>query len=167
MNLNKVFLIGRLTQNPETKTLPSGQLVCTFGLATNRIWTNQETSQREEKTEYHNIVLWQRLAEIASQYLTKGGLVLIEGRIQTRSWQDSSGNKRYRTEIVAENIQLGPRTVPRASTNEASSFQSPDQDQPKKEIPQENIPIIEEGKSPSAETSEDKEEEIDVKDIPF
>lgn len=151
MNLNKVFVIGRLTQNPETKTLSSGQLVCSFGLATNRVWTNQQTNQKEEKTEYHSIVLWRRLAEIASQYLTKGSLVLIEGRIQTRSWQDASGNKRYRTEIVADNIQLGPRTA---------SFRKPEQDQAPKKMPQEDIPIIEEGQ-------EGKDKEIDVKDIPF
>ena len=163
MNLNKVILIGRLTRDPETKTIPSGQLVCTFGLATNRVWTNRETSQKQEKTEYHNIVLWRRLAEIASQYLAKGSLVLIEGRIQTRSWEDSSGNKRYRTEIVAENIQLGPRTASQISSPEPPA---PNQNQPQKET-QEEIPIIEEGKPISTEASENKDEEIDVKDIPF
>ena len=147
MNLNKVILIGRLTRDPETKTIPSGQLVCTLGLATNRVWTNRETSQKQEKTEYHNVVLWRRLAEIASQYLTKGSLVLIEGRIQTRSWEDSSGNKRYRTEIVAERLQLGPRTASQPTADQPkASFQTPEQSQSQKEAPQEEIPIIEEGK---------------------
>lgn len=154
MNLNKVFLIGRLTRDPETRTTSSGQMVCSFGLATNRVWTNSQTSQKQEKTEFHNIVLWGRLAEIASRYLTKGGLVLIEGRIQTRSWEDPSGNKRYRTEVVAENIQLGPRTgqMPRP---EPSSDEAPPETAAK-DVGQEEIPIIEENK-----------EEIDVKDIPF
>ncbi len=172
MNLNKAFLIGRITRDPETKTTPSGQLVCNFGLATNRTWNNRETNQKEEKTEFHNIVLWRRLAEIASQYLTKGSLVLIEGRIQTRSWQDASGNKRYRTEIIAENMQMGPRNI--SQTDPAKNSFSP-QDQVQKETTKEDIPIIEEGKGEEknfhaetiAKATEDKDEEIDVKDIPF
>lgn len=172
MNLNKIFLIGRLTQNPESRTIPSGQMVCNFGLATNRIWTNRETQERQEQTEYHNIVLWRRLAEIASQYLTKGSLVLIEGRIQTRSWQDSSGNKKYKTEIVADNIQLGPKS----GFQSTPSTQKADINQmPKEQVSTEEIPIIEEGKpateatenNPSLAQSSDDEEEIDVKNIPF
>jgi single-strand DNA-binding protein len=166
MNLNKAFLIGRLTRDPETRTTPSGQLVCSFGLATNRIWTNPETNQKQEKTEYHNIVLWRRLAEIASQYLAKGSLVLVEGRIQTRSWEDASGNKRYRTEVVADNIQLGPKS--------ATSIPDQKQSQQKslKENSPEDIPIIEESssnfpKTQTSKTSSENEEEIDVKDIPF
>ncbi len=170
MNLNKVFLIGRLTQDPQVRTTPSGQMVCSFGLATNRIWTNQQTNERQEKTDYHNIVLWQRLAEIASQYLTKGSLVFIEGRIQTRSWQDQEGNKRTRTEIVAENIQLGPKNL-QSGTQIAISET--------KETPTEEIPVIEEESPPEnpapTQTNtqeknikeEENEEEIDVKDIPF
>jgi single-strand DNA-binding protein len=161
MNLNKVFLIGRLTQNPEVKTTPTGQTVCSFGLATNRIWTDSQ-NQKQEKTEFHNIVLWRRLAEIASQYLTKGSLVLIEGRIQTRSWQDASGNKRYKTEIVADNIQLGPKTTFAQSSSQSSPQINLDQRTEKPQeikdgIPPEEIPIIE----------EEEEEEIDIKDIPF
>lgn len=140
MNLNKVFLIGRLTQDPLVKTTPSGQTVCNFGLATNRIGKDPKTGEIRKSTEYHNIVLWRRLAEIASQYLTKGSLVMIEGRLQTRKWQDAAGNQRARTEIVAERMQLGPKAAG-------------------KEIPpeetQEEIPIVED------------EEEIDVEDIPF
>jgi len=173
MNLNKAFLIGRLTRDPETKTTPSGQLVCNFGLATNRTWNNQETNQKEEKTEFHNIVLWRRLAEIASQYLTKGSLVLIEGRIQTRSWQDASGNKRYRTEIVGENMQMGPRNTSQAGLPK-NSFDG--QNRGQKETIKDDIPIIEEGKPysnkepqepPAINSSDNKDEEIDVKDIPF
>jgi single-strand DNA-binding protein len=142
MNLNKAFLIGRLVSDPEMRTTPSGQSVCSFRLATNRVWTDQKNGQKQEKTEYHNIVLWRRLAEIASQFLTKGSLALIEGRIQTRSWQDSTGNKRYRTEIVGERMQLGPRAAGKIITAE------------EKGAPAEEIPVIE-------------EEEIDIKDIPF
>lgn len=157
MNLNKIFLVGRVTQNPESKTTSTGQTVCTFGLATNRIWVDKNTRQKQEKTEFHNIVLWRRLAEIASQYLTKGSLVLIEGRLQTRSWQDNSGNKRYKTEIIADNIQLGPK----------SGFnQTPQSQKPAVEV-KEEIPIIEEGDIPPAELINDEEEEIDVKNIPF
>ena len=179
MNLNKAFLIGRLTRDPETKTTPSGQLVCNFGLATNRTWNNQETNQKEEKTEFHNIVLWRRLAEIASQYLTKGSLVLIEGRIQTRSWQDASGSKRYRTEVVGENMQMGPRNTSQAGLPK-NSFEP--QNRVQKETIKDDIPIIEEGKDeenpssaeePRATTAEnpskdkDQDNEIDVSSIPF
>lgn len=143
MNLNKVFLIGRLTQDPQLRTTPNGQSVCSFGIATNRIRKDQKTGEVKKSTEYHNIVLWQRLAEIVSQYLTKGSLVLIEGRLQTRTWQDSSGNQRSRTEIIGERIQLGPKAAGKIIP-------------PEKEGPtEEEIPIVEEN------------EEIDVKDIPF
>ena len=142
MNLNKVFLVGRLTRDPETKSLPSGQQVTSFGMATDRIFFDK-AGQKQQQTEFHNIVLFGRLAEIASQYLAKGSLTLIEGRVRTRSWQDSSGVKRYRTEIVAERMQLGPRSAGKVTPPKA------------KENSQEEIPIVEEG------------EEIDIKDIPF
>lgn len=126
------------------KTTPTGQPVCTFRLATNRVYTSN--GQKQEKTEFHNIVLWRRLAEIASQYLKKGSLCLIEGRIENRSWQDATGNKKYKTEIVADSMQLGPRT------GSQGEYQVP-----KAEVAQEEIPIIE----------EESQKEIDVKDIPF
>jgi len=159
MYLNKVILVGRLVANPEIRSTPSGQSVCSFRLATNRIWTDRKTGQRQEKTEYHNIVLWQRLAEIAHQYLTKGALVLIEGRVQTRSWQDSSGNQRFRTEIVAERMQLGPKAAGKIvpAEGEARPSGRPSEEETGQKPPKkEEIPIIEEG-----------EEEIDIKDIPF
>jgi len=146
MNLNKVILIGRLTADPELKTIPSGESVCNFSIATNRYWTDQATKEKKEKTEYHNIIVWRRLAEVANQYLKKGGLVFIEGRLQTRSWEDDSGNKRYRTEIVAENLQLGPRQTGNPSPRQEKAEN--------KEPEQENIPVVE-------------EEDINVKDIPF
>jgi single-strand DNA-binding protein len=137
MNLNKVFLIGRLTQDPITKNLPSGKLVCNFGLATDRYFVDK-SGQKQQKTDFHNIVLFGRLAEIASQYLTKGSLVFIEGRIRTRNWQDKNGNKKFKTEIVAERIQLGPKVAGKVIPPEAP----------------EEIPIVE-------------DEEIDIDEIPF
>jgi single-strand DNA-binding protein len=110
MNLNKVFLIGNLTRDPELRTLPSGPSVASFGLATNRVWKNQQGERREE-VQFHNIVVFGRQAEIISQYLTKGSLVLVEGRLQTRSWDGRDGVKQYRTEIIAERIQFGPRGI--------------------------------------------------------
>lgn len=108
MNLNKAILIGNLTRDPEIKTTPSGQQVASFGIATNRTW-NDQSGQKQTAVEFHNIVAWRRLAEICAQYLKKGSLVMIEGRIQTRSWQGQDGTTKYRTEIVAENMQMGPR----------------------------------------------------------
>ncbi len=168
MNLNKIFVLGNLTADPISRALPSGQPVANFGLATNRIYYNKDR-EKQQQTEFHNIVAFGRTAEIAQQYLKKGSMVLIEGRIQTRSWQDSSGNKRTRTEIITERLQLGPRTASFRTTPPESSFS--DQNQVQKETPKEEIPIIEENKPTSTETiakaSEDKDEEIDVKNIPF
>jgi len=111
MNLNKVYLIGRLTQDPELRSTPSGQQVATVKLATSRVWNDQATRQKREATEFHTIIAWGRLAEICGQYLKKGGLAMFEGRLQTRSWDDkNTGAKRYITEIVAETMQLGPRS---------------------------------------------------------
>lgn len=145
MNLNKVFVLGNLTADPIARALPSGQSVVNFGLATNRIFYDKDR-QKQQQTEFHNIVAFGRIAEIAQQYLKKGSMVLIEGRIQTRSWQDSSGNKRTRTEIITERLQLGPRTAGKVIPAE------------EKETPLEEIPIIEEG---------EKDEEINVSDLPF
>lgn len=145
MNLNKVFLLGNLTQDPEVRTAPSGKLVCRFRMATNRIWIDKNTKEKKQQTEYHTVVAWDKLANIVSQYLRKGRLVFVEGRITTRSWEDQNGTKRSRTEIIAENIQLGPR--PKTET-------PPTQETPK-ETAEEEIPIIEEG------------EDIDVEEIPF
>lgn len=109
MNLNKVFLIGNLTRDPESRALPSGQSVSNFGLATNRMWTDAESREKKQQVEFHNIVAFGKLAEICNQYLKKGTLVMIEGRIQTRNWQGQNGETKYRTEIVAERMQMGPR----------------------------------------------------------
>lgn len=150
MNLNRVFLIGRLTQDPETKVLPSGQSVTNFGLATSRYFTDK-SGEKQERTQFHNLVLFGKLAEIASQYLRKGSLAFFEGRLRTRSWEDSSGSKRYRTEVVVQRLQLAPKSLNPQPVGPSSSQGKPQQ---KKKKPEEDIPVIE-------------EEEIDVKDIPF
>lgn len=108
MYLNKVFIIGNLTRDPELKALPSGIQVVSFSVATNRTWKDQNGA-KQEAADYHNIVVFGRQAEIVAQYLKKGSSALIEGRIQTRSWDDKDGKKQYRTEIVAERVQFGPR----------------------------------------------------------
>lgn len=120
MNLNKVFLIGRLTRDPEIRTTQAGQTVAQIGLATNRVWYN-DARQKQEATDFHNVVAWARLAEIVNQYTKKGSLIMIEGRIQTRSWQATDGTTKYRTEVVAESIQLGPRTANTGSGSYAPS----------------------------------------------
>lgn len=104
--LNKVFLIGNLGRDPEIRSLPSGQPVANFSLATNRRWTDRE-GNRQEQTEWHNIVCYGRQAEVAGQYLNRGKQIHVEGRIQTRSWEDrQSGEKKYRTEIICDNFQM-------------------------------------------------------------
>jgi len=104
--LNKVILIGNLGRDPEVRSTPSGQPVATFTLATNRKWKDKN-GQRQEQTEWHTIVVWGRQAEIAGQYLTKGKQIYVEGRLQTRSWDDkNSGEKRYKTEIVCDTFQM-------------------------------------------------------------
>ncbi len=108
MNLNKVFILGRLTADPQVRQTASGISVSSFGLATNRTWTDKAGAKQEE-TEFHNVVAWGRQAEIIHQFMTKGSLLLVEGRLQTRSWQDKQGQTRKTTEVVAERIQLGPR----------------------------------------------------------
>lgn len=110
-SLNRATLIGNLTRDPEFKTTSTGQSVASFGIATNRVWFDANR-QKQEKAEFHNIVAWSKLAEICNQYLKKGRKVFIEGRLQTRDWQGQDGVKRYRTEIVAENMIMLDRGNP-------------------------------------------------------
>ena len=178
MNLNKVIIIGRLAADPESRTTTSGQEVASLRVVTNRVWSNQG-GQKQEQAEFHNITLWGRLAQIANQYLKKGGLVMIEGRLQTHNWMGQDNVKRYRTEIVAENIQLGPKPAS-SGASENSSFQSPwssgnssqkftSQPSAKpviKEMAEEEIPVINEDE-PIISNNEIEEAELDLKDIPF
>lgn len=152
MYLNKSFIIGNLTRDPEQKTLPSGTSVTTFGMATNRIY-NDKDGNRQESTEYHNIVVFGRQAETTAQYLRKGSMALVEGRIQTRSWDADDGTKKYRTEIVADRVQFGPRGGgrPAADTSGVSSTGKPSSAGEKEEI----------------DTIEYPKDEINPDDIPF
>lgn len=156
MYLNKVFIIGNLTRDPEIKALPSGSKVASFGVATNRIFKNKE-GVKQEMVEYHNVSAFDRLGELVAQYMKKGQQILVEGRIQTRSWEAQDGQKKYRTEIIADNIQFGPKL----SSNSSSSTSTKT--------------AVEEGDSSLPSTNTDKsgekidypQEEINPDDIPF
>ncbi len=180
MNLNKAFVLGNVTRDPEVRSLPSGQQVTSFSIATNRFYTSN--GEKKQEAEFHNIVCFGKLADISARYLTKGSLVLIEGRIKTRSWANAQGVKQYKTEIVAESMQLGPRgsgggAPSGPASNYGESRKSAAQDADLETIKQEEIPIIEENYTPPAQdetgdtkpvTFEDNAaDEIDVKDIPF
>jgi single-strand DNA-binding protein len=108
MYLNKAILIGNLTKDPELKSLPSGIQVTSFSVATNRVWRDKNGA-KQESADYHNIVVFGKQAETVARYLKKGSSALIEGRMQTRSWDAQDGTKKYRTEIIAERVQFGPR----------------------------------------------------------
>ena len=110
--INKVILIGRLGQDPEVRYTPSGVAVANFSIATSEEWTDKDSGEKKERTEWHRIVAWRRLGEICGEYLSKGRQVYVEGRLQTRSWEDRDGNKKYTTEIVASDVQfLGSRDM--------------------------------------------------------
>lgn len=157
MNFNKAFILGNVTRDPELRTTPSGQNVCTFGVATNRVWKDQ-AGERQRSAEFHNVVAWGRLAEICSQYLKRGSLVFIEGRIQTRSWQDkNSGEKRWRTEIITESMQLGPRGTGQA----ASGVPTPAAGSPEEVIQPAPVEPLETVELPG------EEDEIKPEEIPF
>ncbi|MCK9345294.1 MAG: single-stranded DNA-binding protein [Candidatus Pacebacteria bacterium] len=151
MYINKAMVYGNLTRDPEMKALPSGQQVTSFSLATNRVWKDK-MGAKQESVDYHNIVMFGKLAELAAQYLKKGAGVYVEGRMQTRSWDDPSG-KKYRTEVIADTMQFGPR----AGGAPASSGYSPAASS--KAAP---------AAAPEAlETIEYPEEDINPDDIPF
>lgn len=118
MYLNKVFIIGNLTRDPELKSLPSGVQVASMSVATNRVWRDKEGNKQED-TEFHNVVVFGRQAETTAQYLKKGSSVLVEGRMQTRSWE-AEGQKKYRTEVIADRVQFGSRAMGGSSGAPAS-----------------------------------------------
>ncbi len=155
MYLNKAIIIGNLTRDPETKALPSGIKVATLGVATNRVWKDK-SGAKQESTDYHNVVVFGRQAETVSQYLKKGSSLLVEGRLQTRSWDGTDGQKRYRTEIVADRIQFGQRSGGQSggqNTSSGSQTKSDSQDDNSKDIP--------------SDTIEYPQDEINPDDIPF
>jgi single-strand DNA-binding protein len=164
MNLNKVQLIGRLTRDPEIRTTPSGQTVATIGIATNRTW-NDKAGQKQEKSEFHNIVIWGRLAEIAGQYLTKGQEAYFEGRLETRSYTGKDGVERKTTDIVAENMQMGSRAQGASSFNNNSrpapmtmGAAPASRPTPQHQAPAEEIPTI---------NLDEEQDEVRLEDVPF
>ncbi|MEI6238544.1 MAG: single-stranded DNA-binding protein, partial [bacterium] len=108
MYINKALIYGNLTRDPETRALPSGMKVCNFSVATNRSWKDK-SGVLQSSVDYHNVVMFGKPAEVASQYLKKGAAVYVEGRMQTRSWDGQDGQKKYRTEIVSDGFQFGPK----------------------------------------------------------
>lgn len=146
MDLNRATVLGRLTRDPEVRTTPTGRTVANITIATGRTWTDQ-SGAKQEKTEFHNCVLWGRLAEIAGQYLTKGRQVYLEGRLETRSWEGDDGKKRYRTEIIGrELIMLGGRGQQSGGNNFSDGAPVPSESSPPMDV---------------------IEEEVKVEDIPF
>ena len=144
MNLNKAMIIGNLTRDPEMRNTPSGAQVASFSVATSLVWSDQ-SGQQQKKSEFHNIVAWRKLAEICGQYLRKGSKVYVEGRLQTTEWTGQDGIKRYRTEIVLENMIMLDRQGATAN-NSGNDFQNDIQ----------NVPV-----------NDNQEEEIRVENIPF
>lgn len=152
MYINKALLYGNLTRDPEQRSLPSGAPVTSFSVATNRVWKDRD-GNRQESTDYHNIVVFGKQAETVAQYLRKGSGVFVEGRIVTRSWDAQDGTKRYRTEIIADRVQFGPKS----GGAPAGGYEGKRADAPQeKEAPMDTIQY------PDAE-----EEGINPEDIPF
>jgi len=163
MYLNKAIIIGNLTRDPELKALPSGIQVTSLSLATNRVWKDK-AGAKQEASDFHNVVVFGRQAETSAQYLKKGQQVMIEGRIQTRSWDDkATGEKKYRTEIVAESVQFGPK----AGAATGGSFGGPSAG------PSSSAGSASKSSASSAKTAEPVDtidypsEDINPEDIPF
>jgi single-strand DNA-binding protein len=154
MYINKAIIMGNLTRDPELKSLPSGIKVCSFSLATNRTWKDANGAKKDA-SEFHNVVAFGKPAEIIAQYSRKGSSLYAEGRIQTRSWDATDGTKKYRTEIVLENFQFGPRPTPGTGT----PYSAPEHDL--------NDGKGKTSKSDDLDTIEYPEEDISPEDIPF
>ncbi|KKR30986.1 MAG: single-stranded DNA-binding protein [Candidatus Zambryskibacteria bacterium RIFCSPHIGHO2_02_FULL_39_16] len=149
MYFNRAIIIGNLTRDPELKSLPSGVQITTLGIATNRVWKDKNGA-KQESTDYHNVVVFGRQAETTAQYLRKGSSVLIEGRMQTRSWDAPDGTKKYRTEVVADRVQFGPRRDNVTPSAKGDLSKETDNQE-----------------TPPADAIEYPEENINVDDIPF
>ena len=157
MNLNLVMLIGRITRDAESKVTPSGQNVVNFSIATNSVWVDKN-QQKQESTEFHNLVFWGKRGEALAPYLTKGKLVMVDGELKTRSWVGQDGQKKYRTEIFVKNLQFGPR----ASGEGAFMANKEDGAKEEKDDIVEDLPIIQAGSDDSP-----FEEDIEGDEIPF
>lgn len=129
MSVNKVIILGRLGQDPELKYTPGGMAVCNFTIATSESWADK-AGQKQERTEWHRVVVWGKLGELCNQYLSKGRQAYIEGSLQTRSWDDKNGQKRYTTEVLAKTVQfIGSNTNASASEGRANNQQAPAYDE--------------------------------------
>jgi len=148
MNINKALIAGRLTKDPTLRSTPNGNTVATFSVATSQTWKDKQ-GQKQEKATFHNIVFWGRIAEVCGQYLTKGQEVFIEGRIETRKYQDKQGYDRYVTEIIGENMQMGAKP-------KGYSQSSPTSPNPGTPVKEEEIPTIQQD-----------EDEVRIEDVPF
>ena len=155
MDLNRAQIIGNVTRDPELRTTATGQNVCTFGIATNMQW-NDAQGQKQQRTEFHNIVAWGKLAEICNQYVGKGRKVYVEGRLQTREWEAQDGAKRNRTEIVAENMILLDRAPAGAGSAPRPAAPATNGEPTLEPVP--SAPAVDKGMG---------EQEIRVEDIPF
>ena len=158
MYLNKAIVIGNLTRDPELRALPSGSKVCTFSVATNRVWRDKN-GQKQEDAQFHNIVVFGTQAENVAQYLRKGSSVLIEGRMQTRPWEAQDGKKQYRTEIVADRVQFGPKSM--GGSGGSSSYAGASSAHPAEASQDQAV------STDQLKTIQYPEEEINPDDIPF
>ncbi|WP_028321476.1 single-stranded DNA-binding protein [Desulfatiglans anilini] len=137
--VNKVILVGRLGRDPEIRYTTGGDAVATLSLATSDEWKDKNTGERQERTEWHRVILWRRLAEISGEYLKKGSQIYIEGKLQTRSWEDRDGNKRYTTEIVAQNMQM--LDSPAGGGRPSAPDKPPFPDEAPGSMPEDDIPF--------------------------
>ncbi len=148
MYINKAFIYGNLTRDPELRALPSGGQVCSMSVATNRVFKKTDGS-KQEQVEYHNVVVFGRQAETCGQYLKKGSGVFVEGRLQTRNWDGGDKGKQYRTELIAERVQFGPRSAgsagnPGGTTTDEGTQKAPKEDvieYPEEDINPDDIPF--------------------------
>jgi single-strand DNA-binding protein len=150
MYINKAIIYGNLTKDPELKALPTGNKVCNFAVATNRTWKDQ-SGKKQESVDYHNVVFFGKQAEVIAQWIHKGNALMVEGRITTRSWDGPDGKKNYRTEIVGENFQFGPKGG--SSSSVASPSPSSDTSGP--------------SSAPEVDTIEYPTDDLNPNDIPF
>lgn len=161
MNVNKAIIVGRLTRDPEMRTTPSGQTVANFSIATSSKWKGQD-GQQQERTEFHNVVAWGRRGEVIGQYVTKGQELFVEGRLETRSWDDKeTGKKMYRTEIIMDNFEFGAK--PGGGNAQGNYAAAPTQNQnaapaAQPQAKEEEIPTI---------NLDDEQEEVKIEDVPF
>ncbi len=168
MNVNKAIIVGRLTRDPEVRTTPSGQTVTNFTVATSTTWKDQN-GQPQEKTEFHNVVAWGRRGEVIGQYVTKGQELYVEGRLETRSWDDQeTGKKMYRTEIILENFEFGAKpnnSIPTQDNNTYSSTQQSNQQ------PTQQPTMVNSQDQFSAPTQQNNtsfgSQEVNIEDVPF